>query len=502
MNNKYVKVLICIAAFLVLALVTIGSYAYFVANVSSNSSENVITTGNMAVTFIDDPGIILNREMIPGDSIEKKFSVKNTGDIYAFFDIYLNDVINTFVNTDELLYELKDQDGNVISQGECPSTSGIIASHIGVDVGQNQEFLLKITFLNTDYNQDVNKNAMFSSIISIEEGLKVHSRDKTMYYLTQFRDNNYTDDFDIAAYQEVEDGYGYRRYIKSVGTQYYVETNEVWGFVDLESAHRFSACNNDLIKYYQDIWGIVLSCEENESDIEVEYLQYKYNDDNAIFDNYMDIARFKLMNDISGSFEKQTLDHTINLPIYFKSNANYVCSYNNNEEICFGVPERWDNNSLKSNQVKSFKQELENKGFSCYYDTLNSSIVCSSDSTTFIYKYNSYNNSYKITTGYFAGVSYELRRYNYDHSYSTFDECFEQTVDNHNCSEKDGLYYDYKVLARDNSCVNAMYQYHNNYDDTYPVFLNELTDPCVEVASNIWGYIDLYDDNTYFVFAR
>ena len=78
MKNRYVKLLIVIASFLVLALVTSASYAYFVANVSGNESafENVIYTGDVALHY-DDLSVVMGNNAIPGNSIKKTFMIQH-----------------------------------------------------------------------------------------------------------------------------------------------------------------------------------------------------------------------------------------------------------------------------------------------------------------------------------------------------------------------------------------------------------------------------------------
>ncbi len=165
MDNKYKKPLIMVAAFLVLSLVSITSYAFFTAlvNGNSNAQANVITTGHMEVTFLDGDLVGTASNMLPGDYIDKVFSVTNTGNVFALYDIYLNEVLNTFVLKDELTYELISEDGITISKTECPEENAKIGESIGLDVGQSHHYTIRITFLNKDYAQDYNKGAMFST---------------------------------------------------------------------------------------------------------------------------------------------------------------------------------------------------------------------------------------------------------------------------------------------------------------------------------------------------
>ncbi len=171
MKNKYIMPVIALAALLILSLVTTASYAYFSANIRGNTSasSNVITSGHMEVTFEDGNVIGVANNMIPGDYIKKAFSVTNTGTVDTLYNIYLNDVINTFNTKDDLVYELISEDGENINETICPDTNTKIASAVEIGVGQTHNYILKIIFKNVNRNQDDNKGSIFSSKIDLEE---------------------------------------------------------------------------------------------------------------------------------------------------------------------------------------------------------------------------------------------------------------------------------------------------------------------------------------------
>ena len=55
----------------------------------------------MKIKFADGPEISL-KNAIPGDSLIKIFRVENTGTVITTYDIYLSDVVNTFVDKSDL----------------------------------------------------------------------------------------------------------------------------------------------------------------------------------------------------------------------------------------------------------------------------------------------------------------------------------------------------------------------------------------------------------------
>ncbi|MBE6158610.1 MAG: hypothetical protein E7159_02145 [Firmicutes bacterium] len=169
MNNK--KTILYILSVLIIALVSITSYAYFTASIGGNAtaSNTVIVTGYMEVTFENGNVVGTTSNMLPGDYVTLAFSVRNTGTVDTAYDIYLNDVINDFANKSDLVYELISSEGYNINQTTCPETNTKIASNVAIGVGQTHNYTLKITFKETNLNQDNNKGKTFRAKVELSE---------------------------------------------------------------------------------------------------------------------------------------------------------------------------------------------------------------------------------------------------------------------------------------------------------------------------------------------
>lgn len=174
MKGKYIKILVIVSMLFVVSLIITASYAYFVANVSGNDSsyETVITTGKMALMLNEDNQVILNTAL-PGSSVSKTFSVKNTGTVDTVYDVYLSEILNTFVDKNDLVYTLTSATGcQTTSETVVPSVVGEqskIVSSCSINAGETQEYTLTITFKETNDNQDDNKGKKFSAKISVNE---------------------------------------------------------------------------------------------------------------------------------------------------------------------------------------------------------------------------------------------------------------------------------------------------------------------------------------------
>ncbi len=171
MKKNYIKILVIIAAFLVLSLTTIASYAYFTANVNTNSQESVITTGNMALEFTDGPEVSLNNA-IPNESVTKTFKVKNIGTVETTYDIYLSELINLFADKNDLVYTLTSTNGCADNSEKV--VPGIVGEQskittCSINPREEHEYTLTILFKEDKTNQDDNKDKKFSAKISVNE---------------------------------------------------------------------------------------------------------------------------------------------------------------------------------------------------------------------------------------------------------------------------------------------------------------------------------------------
>jgi hypothetical protein len=165
-SKKYQILLLVISIMLIISGV---SYAYFsIANQKGN--PNIVTSGVMKITFTDGPSITLDNA-IPGDSVIKTFTVKNTGTVATNYDLYFSDLINTFGDPTDLVYTLTSSDGgyNTNKEVEVPTSSSKMVNSYAIEPNITQSYTLTIKFLNKEENQDDNQGKMFSSKISVND---------------------------------------------------------------------------------------------------------------------------------------------------------------------------------------------------------------------------------------------------------------------------------------------------------------------------------------------
>ena len=171
MKNKKLLILSIIGSLLLVSIAIASSYAYFVANVSGNKDTNnvVVTNGVMALEYKDGDAINLGNA-IPGSSVSKTFTVKNTGNVSTNYTIYFSELSNKFVDKTDLVYTLTSSDGGKnVAQKQVPSTNAAMVSNYAIDAGKTHTYTLTITFLNKDENQNDNMGVSFSTKVSINE---------------------------------------------------------------------------------------------------------------------------------------------------------------------------------------------------------------------------------------------------------------------------------------------------------------------------------------------
>ena len=171
MKNKHFFILSIIGSLLLVSIAIATSYAYFVANVSGNKDANnvVITNGVMSLEYTDGDEITL-ANAVPGNSVTKTFTVKNTGNVSTNYTIYFSELSNKFVDKTDLVYTLTSSDGGKnVAQTQVPSANDAMVSNYAIDAGKTHTYTLTVTFLEKDENQDDNQNVSFSTKVTINE---------------------------------------------------------------------------------------------------------------------------------------------------------------------------------------------------------------------------------------------------------------------------------------------------------------------------------------------
>ena len=171
MKDKKILILSIVGVLLLVSIAVATSYAYFTANVTGNNDTNnvVITNGVMSLEYKDGDEINL-ANAVPGSSVSKTFTVKNTGNVSTNYTIYFSELSNKFVDKTDLVYTLTSSDGGKsVAQTQVPDSNAAMVSNYAIEAGKTHTYTLTITFLNKDENQNDNMGVTFSTKVSVNE---------------------------------------------------------------------------------------------------------------------------------------------------------------------------------------------------------------------------------------------------------------------------------------------------------------------------------------------
>ena len=174
MKDKKILILSIIGVLLLASIGIAISYAYFNASVSGNPTTNnvVINNGVMALEYKDGDEVSLTNA-VPGSSVSKTFTVKNTGNVATNYTIYFSELSNKFVDKTDLVYTLTSSDGGKsVAQTQVPSKNEAMVSNYAIEAGKTHTYTLTVTFLNKDENQNDNMNVSFTTKIGINESVE------------------------------------------------------------------------------------------------------------------------------------------------------------------------------------------------------------------------------------------------------------------------------------------------------------------------------------------
>lgn len=158
-------------------LLSIGlTYSWFNAKIENlNSKEQIVTTGSIKLTFEDNDEVSMDG-MMPGKTISKTFTVRNTGMETVNFNLIWETLENT-VQNDELVMEIRCTrlNSNDVEEGVCaglsktPISDKNIKNRISISPGVSYKYDVVITFIDTNEVQDYNFDSTFLGRFGVEE---------------------------------------------------------------------------------------------------------------------------------------------------------------------------------------------------------------------------------------------------------------------------------------------------------------------------------------------
>lgn len=176
--NRKTKIIVSITGITLIGLMLLGlTYGYFVTKINGNTNAKSIsvTSAKKIVEYTDLSEEISGKIIEPGYEAIKLFTVKNIGTVSATYHIYLDNVVNEFIRTQDITYTLYRKDGNntininslsssdIVASGFLPKTNNYILINETIETPNDYyTYALKINYINSEENQDEDQGHTFS----------------------------------------------------------------------------------------------------------------------------------------------------------------------------------------------------------------------------------------------------------------------------------------------------------------------------------------------------
>ena len=189
MKNKIYLIIGLIVLVLVISIG--GTYAQFSTRIEGNGTQITITTDELKLIYTDTLAVT-GTNIQPGWSVTKTFTVENTTNEEKYYKIVWKDLVNTFVNTNDLTITITSTNGEgnlektPIQSSSTPGNYDIIS---GVTIAGKtvQEYTVTFEYANTDEDQSADMGKTFSG--SIEINLLESDYNKKYLYAKILEDN-------------------------------------------------------------------------------------------------------------------------------------------------------------------------------------------------------------------------------------------------------------------------------------------------------------------------
>ena len=195
MNRKQ-RIIVSVTGIFIVLLILVGlTYGYFLTRINGNTNAKSIsvTTANLEIEYNDNNDIITGNKIEPGITLPTKtFTVTNNGDGTVDYNVGLVNVINNFVNTNDLVYSLSctssvtNKECNGTDETAFPTLNSYIVNN-SIDKDEVQTYVITVTYkeTNTDQSDDMGKELSAKIDIFDTKSLTIQGS------VTNSRENDY-----------------------------------------------------------------------------------------------------------------------------------------------------------------------------------------------------------------------------------------------------------------------------------------------------------------------
>ena len=190
MSRKQSIIVSVTGIFLVLMILVGLTYAYFLTKITGNTNDKSIsvTLANLEIEYKDNNDIITGDRIEPGTILPTKvFTVTNNGGKSVEYSVGLVNIINTFTNTEDVVYTITCKsynkegfslgtDGTItgtengscsgVDETEFPTLNSYIVTN-NIDVNIVHAYTMTVTYKETGTDQSIDMNKELSAKIDI-----------------------------------------------------------------------------------------------------------------------------------------------------------------------------------------------------------------------------------------------------------------------------------------------------------------------------------------------
>ena len=183
--NRRQKITLLIIGIILILLVLIGlTYAYFVTRINGSITESVdAKTLKLELVYGEnDPTIKFGDNVLPGYSVSKEFSVTNKGSSVDYFSIKMENVVNTFIRREDIIYIIE-KEGEEIKRGMLPNTESWLVYKEKIEIEETINYKITVEYLNKneDQSEDMDKDVSFKvNIDSRIDNIFTNAKERTL----------------------------------------------------------------------------------------------------------------------------------------------------------------------------------------------------------------------------------------------------------------------------------------------------------------------------------
>ena len=189
--NRRQRIIVSVTGIILVTLMLLGlTYAYFLTKIKGNTNDKSIsvTTANLEIKYEDNNDIITGDKIEPGTTLPTKvFTVINNGNMNVEYSVGLVNIINTFTNTEDVVYTITCKsynkegfnlgtDGTItgtengtcsgVEETEFPTLNSYIVTN-NIDVNIVHAYTMTVTYKETGIDQSIDMNKELSAKIDI-----------------------------------------------------------------------------------------------------------------------------------------------------------------------------------------------------------------------------------------------------------------------------------------------------------------------------------------------